>query len=137
MGSWTKRKRKAELRATEERVYEYFPVLVERRQQLAGTMSGGQQQMLAVGRGLMSLPTLLLIDEASLGLSPLLAKTVFNIVDRINGDGVTVIIVEQNIGVLRHAETALIMEKGEIVFRGSAAELRKGDELRNTYLGGG
>ena len=135
LGTWTKRKRKAELAAAEDRVYEYLPVLAERRDQMAGTMSGGQQQMLAIGRGLMSLPRLMLIDEASLGLSPALAKTVFQIVDRINGDGVTVIIVEQNQGVLRHAEQALIMEKGEITYAGSSAELRKGDALRKTYLG--
>ena len=135
LGSWTKRKRKAELAAAEERVFEYLPVLAERRDQLAGTMSGGQQQMLAIGRGLMSLPTLMLIDEASLGLSPALAKTVFQIVDRIHEDGVTVIIVEQNVGVLRHAEAALVMEKGSIVYQGSGDALRHGDELRKTYLG--
>ena len=135
LGTWTKRKRKPELAATEERVYEYFPILAERREQAAGTMSGGQQQMLAIGRGMMSLPRLLLIDEASLGLSPKLAKTVFEIVERINADGVTVIIVEQNIGVLRHADDALVMEKGEIVYRGTGEELRRGDELRKTYLG--
>jgi branched-chain amino acid transport system ATP-binding protein len=135
LGSWSKRKRKAELAETEARVYDYFPVLQERRSQLAGTLSGGEQQMLAIGRGLMSLPKLLLIDEASLGLSPLLAKTVFNIVDRINADGVTVIIVEQNVGVLRHADAALVMEKGTIVYRGTGEDLRKGDELRKTYLG--
>ena len=104
---------------------------------MAGTLSGGQQQMLAVGRGLMSLPRLMLIDEASLGLSPALAKTVFQIVDRIHEDGVTVIIVEQNVGVLRHADAALVMEKGEIVYTGSGDELRQGDELRKTYLGSG
>lgn len=136
LGTWTKRKRKPELAAAQERVFEYLPVLAERRDQMAGTMSGGQQQMLAIGRGLMSLPRLMLIDEASLGLSPALAKTVFQIVDKINGDGVTVIIVEQNQGVLRHAEHALIMEKGEITYAGSSAELRKGDALRTTYLGG-
>ena len=116
-------------------MYEYFPILAERRDQLAGTLSGGQQQMLAIGRGLMSLPKLILIDEASLGLSPKLAKTVFEIVDRINDDGVTVIIVEQNVGVLRHADSALVMEKGAIVYSGSGDELRRGDELRKTYLG--
>ena len=136
LGTWTKRRRRAEIRATEERVYEYFPILEERRDQMAGTLSGGQQQMLAIGRGLMGLPTLMLIDEASLGLSPALAKTVFNIVDRINEDGVTVIIVEQNVGVLKHAHHALVMEKGELVYNGSSEELRSGDELRKTYLGG-
>ena len=135
LGSWTTRKRKSELVDTEARVYDYFPVLLERRSQLAGTLSGGEQQMLAIGRGLMSLPKLILIDEASLGLSPLLAKTVFKIVDRINDDGITVIIVEQNIGVLRYADAALVMEKGTIVYEGTGDDLRKGDELRKTYLG--
>lgn len=135
LGSWSKRKRKAVLAETEERCYDYFPVLRERRGQLAGTLSGGEQQMLAISRGLMSLPTLMLIDEASLGLSPKLAKTVFSVVDRINADGVTVIIVEQNVGVLRHADAALVMEKGAIVYSGSGEELRRGDELRRTYLG--
>src|SRR3954466_14166925 len=135
LGTWTKRNRKAETRATEERVYEYFPILAERRDQLAGTLSGGQQQMLAIGRGLMGLPPLVLIAAASLGLSPALAKTVFSIVDRINDDGVTVIIVEQNVGVLKHAHNALVMEKGEIVYNGSSEQLRSGDALRTTYLG--
>lgn len=135
LGSWTKRVRKAELAETEARCYDYFPVLAERRQQLAGTLSGGEQQMLAISRGLMSLPKLMLIDEASLGLSPKLAKTVFAVVERINEDGVTVIIVEQNVGVLRHADAALVMEKGAIVYAGSGDELRRGDELRKTYLG--
>jgi len=112
-----------------------FPRLSDRASALGSQLSGGEQQMLAIGRGLMSLPKLLLIDEASLGLSPLLAKTVFNIVDRINADGVTVIIVEQNVGVLRHADAALVMEKGTIVYRGTGEDLRKGDELRKTYLG--
>ncbi|MHB8671579.1 MAG: ABC transporter ATP-binding protein, partial [Acidimicrobiales bacterium] len=115
LGSWSKRKRKAALAETEERCYDYFPVLGERKGQLAGTLSGGEQQMLAISRGLMSLPKLMLIDEASLGLSPKLAKTVFSVVDRINADGVTVIIVEQNVGVLRHADAALVLEKGAIV----------------------
>jgi branched-chain amino acid transport system ATP-binding protein len=136
LGSWTKRRRKAELKEAEDRVYEYLPRLAERRDQMAGTLSGGEQQMLAIGRGMMSLPKLMLIDEASLGLSPKLAKTVFQIVDKINDDGVTVIIVEQNVGVLRHADDALVMEKGEIVYRGTSEELRSGDELRRTYLGG-
>ncbi|TMK87736.1 MAG: ABC transporter ATP-binding protein [Actinobacteria bacterium] len=135
LGSWSKRARRAELAEAAERVFDYFPRLAERRTQMAGTLSGGEQQMLAIGRGLMSLPKLLLIDEASLGLSPLLAKTVFNIVERINDDGVTVIIVEQNVGVLRHADAALVMEKGAIVYAGSGDDLRKGDELRKTYLG--
>jgi len=129
------RKRKADTADMQERVFEYFPILSERKDQAAGTLSGGQQQMLAIGRGMMSLPRLLLIDEASLGLSPALAKTVFQIVDKINDSGTTVIIVEQNQGVLRHADRALVMEKGEITYDGSSEELRKGDALRSTYLG--
>jgi branched-chain amino acid transport system ATP-binding protein len=133
-GAYTRRENAA-ARKDLDLVYTYLPRLVERRGFRAGYISGGEQQMLAIGRGLMSLPKLLLIDEASLGLSPLLAKTVFNIVERINDDGVTVIIVEQNVGVLRHADAALVMEKGAIVYSGSGDDLRKGDELRKTYLG--
>jgi branched-chain amino acid transport system ATP-binding protein len=129
------RRRDKEINQDRDRVFAMFPILAEKRHLLAGGLSGGQQQMLAIGRGLMSLPKLILIDEASLGLSPKLAKTVFEIVDRINDDGVTVIIVEQNVGVLRHADSALVMEKGAIVYAGSGDELRQGDELRKTYLG--
>jgi branched-chain amino acid transport system ATP-binding protein len=135
LGGWARRRSAAALKATEERVFEYFPRLHERRDQAAGSMSGGEQQMLAIGRGLMAGPRLLLIDEASLGLSPLLAKTVFGVVDRINEDGVTVILVEQNVGALRHADRAFVMEKGEVVYRGEGDEIRDSSRLRATYLG--
>ena len=135
LGAWTRKGRKAEIDGNLERVFAYFPRLHERVDQAAGSMSGGEQQMLAIGRGLMANPRLLLIDEASLGLSPLLAKTVFNVVDRINDDGVTVILVEQNIGALKHADRALVMEKGELVYEGRGDELHDSTRLRETYLG--
>jgi branched-chain amino acid transport system ATP-binding protein len=134
LGAWTRRHRTKEVDEARELVYDYFPRLAERADQLAGTLSGGEQQMLAIGRGLMSRPRLLLVDEASLGLSPALTKTVFSVMDRINADGVTVVLVEQNIGVLPHADRALIMEKGTLVYQGSGEEIHSAS-LRETYLG--
>jgi branched-chain amino acid transport system ATP-binding protein len=136
LGAWTKRSDANAIEQQRALVFDYFPRLAERADQFAGTLSGGEQQMLAIGRALMSQPRLLLIDEASLGLSPLLAKTVFQVVSRINDDGTTVIIVEQNIGVLPYADRALIMEKGTLVYHGVGDEIRNAN-LRETYLGGG
>ena len=134
LGAWT-RKDSAEVEESVQQVFEYFPRLDERKEQMAGTLSGGEQQMLAIGRALMSRPRLLLIDEASLGLSPKLAQTVFQVVSQINDDGTTVIIVEQNVGVLPYADQALIMEKGTLTYDGRGAELEKSGDLRKTYLG--
>ena len=135
LGAWTIRKDGKQVEETEQLVYEYFPVLSQRPGQLAGTMSGGEQQMLAVGRAMMSRPKLLLVDEASLGLSPLLATTVFKAMRRIKESGTTVIIVEQNVGVLPYADRVLILEKGTLVYQGVGAEIRK-INLREQYLGG-
>jgi branched-chain amino acid transport system ATP-binding protein len=135
LGAWVKRRSHREVEEQRALVFDYFPRLAERADQPAGTLSGGEQQMLAIGRAVMSKPRLLLIDEASLGLSPALAKTVFQVVSKINDDGVTVVIVEQNIGVLPYADRALIMEKGTLVYQGVGDEIQSAD-LRETYLGG-
>ena len=132
LGAWTNRK---VMKQQLDKVYGYFPRLEERASQLAGTLSGGEQQMLAIGRALMSKPRLLLIDEASLGLSPKLTETVFQVVDQINDDGTTVVIVEQNVGVLPYADQALVMQKGTITFDGRGKELEETGDLRAAYLG--
>ncbi len=134
LGAWVRGKDKG-INDTIEQVFSYFPRLEERKDQMAGTMSGGEQQMLAIGRAIMSKPRMLMIDEASLGLSPKLAQTVFQVVSQINDDGTTVIIVEQNVGVLPYADQALIMEKGTLTFDGRGRELEESGELRKTYLG--
>jgi branched-chain amino acid transport system ATP-binding protein len=132
LGAWTARKTASQQM---DLVFSYFPRLEERADQMAGTLSGGEQQMLAIGRALMSKPRLLLIDEASLGLSPKLAQTVFEVVSRISADGTTVLLVEQNVGVLPYADQALVMEKGTLTFNGSGKELEQSGDLRKTYLG--
>ena len=134
LGAWVRRGQSDVVREQRQLVFDYFPRLAERADQMAGTLSGGEQQMLAVGRALMSRPRLLLVDEASLGLSPTVAKSVFEVMSRINDDGTTVLIVEQNAGVLPYADRALIMEKGTLVYTGVGDEIRNAD-LRATYLG--
>jgi branched-chain amino acid transport system ATP-binding protein len=134
LGAWTTRSSSGVEARQRALVFDYFPRLAERIDQAAGTLSGGEQQMLAIGRALMSAPSLLLIDEASLGLSPALARTVFEVVGRISDDGVTVVIVEQNVGVLPYADRAIVLEKGTIAFAGVGDEIRDAD-LRARYLG--
>ena len=120
-----------------ERVYGYFPVLAERKKQTGGTLSGGEQQMLAVGRALMLRPRLLLLDEPSLGLAPLVVREIFRIVQTINREEhVSVLLVEQNAAVaLGLADHAYLMETGRVVMSGPAAELRQNDAIRRAYLG--
>jgi branched-chain amino acid transport system ATP-binding protein len=119
-------------------LYDTFPRLAERRHQAAGTLSGGEQQMLAVGRALMSRPKLLLLDEPSLGLAPLLVKEVFRIINLLNQRGVTILLVEQNAAAALHiAHRGYVLETGRIVLSGSGAELMAHPHLREAYLGDG
>lgn len=134
LGAWSQRRHPRVVRRQLGLVYDYFPRLAEREDQVAGTLSGGEQQMLAVGRALMSRPRLLLIDEASLGLSPTMARTVWDATSRIKEDGTTVLMVEQNAGALPLADRALIMEKGTLVHTAVGQEIRQVN-LRETYLG--
>ena len=135
LGAWPRRKDRALFRRNRDLVFDVFPHLAERRSQLAATLSGGEQQMLALGRGLMASPRLLLIDEASLGLSPRLTQEVFQATRRINGEGITVLMVEQNAGVLRYVDRAFVMEKGGVTFQGTGSDLLQRAELRTAYLG--
>jgi branched-chain amino acid transport system ATP-binding protein len=119
-----------------ERVYELFPRLKERRAQLAGTLSGGERQMLAVGRALMSQPKLLMLDEPSLGLAPLVVREIFNIIERLRGQGVSILLVEQNArAALQVADYGYVLETGEISLEGPAAELASDPRVIETYLG--
>ncbi|MEO4055309.1 ABC transporter ATP-binding protein [Solibacillus sp. CAU 1738] len=120
-----------------EHVYELFPRLFERRKQQSGTLSGGEQQMLAMGRALMAKPKLLLMDEPSMGLAPLMVKNIFNIIEMVNKEGATVLLVEQNANMaLSVAHRAYVLETGKIVLSGTAKELQERDEVKAAYLGG-
>jgi branched-chain amino acid transport system ATP-binding protein len=121
-----------------KRVYALFPRLEERRQQLGGTLSGGEQQMLAIGRALMARPRLLLLDEPSLGLAPLLVHTIFQAIDEINKEGTTILLVEQNAyAALKHSHRAYLLETGKIVLEGLSAELAAHPRVKAAYLGEG
>ena len=119
-----------------ERVYELFPRVYERKEQLAGTLSGGEQQMVAMGRALMSRPKLLLMDEPSMGLAPLLVEKSFEIIKQVNDEGVAVLVVEQNANVsLSIADRGYVLSTGRVVLEGNAADLSTNDDLRKAYLG--
>jgi branched-chain amino acid transport system ATP-binding protein len=121
-----------------ERVFSVFPMLADRRQQLAGTMSGGEQAMVSIGRGLMGAPKLLLVDEPSLGLSPRFVQENFAVIRRINAQGVTVFLVEQNVHqTLAIAHHGYVLSKGRVVAQGAAADLMKDDQVRAAYFGRG
>ena len=129
--------RKDDISGDMEKVFSYFPRLKERKKQSAGTLSGGEQQMLAMGRALMSRPKLMLLDEPSMGLSPLLVSEIFEIIRRLNENGTTILLVEQNAALaLKLAHRAAVMETGRIVLAGTGEELSKSPEVQKAYLGG-
>ncbi|RED11265.1 ABC transporter ATP-binding protein [Pontivivens insulae] len=137
LGAYTRRDK--EIDADIEMCFGYFPILKERRGQIAGTLSGGQQQMLAIGRGLLARPQLMLLDEPSLGLSPLLVQEIFEIIKRLNKEqGVTMLLVEQNAQVaLNTADFGYVLEIGRIVMAGEASKLLASEDIQEFYLGGG
>ncbi len=136
MGAYL-RKDKKEIHADMDTVFTRFPRLKERRKQLAGTLSGGEQQMLAIGRALMARPELMLMDEPSMGLAPLLVKEIFSIIKDINERGTTILLVEQNANMaLSIAHKAFVIETGEIVLHGTAEQLLKSEDVKKAYLGG-
>jgi branched-chain amino acid transport system ATP-binding protein len=136
MGAYL-RKDRAGVKEDLDMVFNRFPRLMERKKQLAGTLSGGEQQMLAIGRALMSRPELMLLDEPSMGLAPLLVKDIFSIIKEINEKGTTILLVEQNANMaLSIADQAYVLETGEVVLSGSAKERAESPEVKKAYLGG-
>ena len=135
MGAQSPRTKKVQ-QETMEQVFAYFPRLRERLEQKAGTLSGGEQQMLAMGRGLMSLPTLMMLDEPSLGLAPVLVSTIFEIIERINRQGTSILLIEQNVfHSLKISDRGYVLENGEIALSGPGGELLENPHIRKTYLG--
>ena len=135
MGSYTARARKEKEKVRKE-IFDLFPVLQERKNQMAHTLSGGEQQMLAIGRGLMARPTLLMLDEPSLGLAPIVVRMIFQTVLRINAQGITILLVEQNVKqCLEISNQSYVLENGRVVLHGTGGEVLKNEHLRKAYLG--
>jgi len=135
MGAYT-RNDKEEIKGSMERVYRSFPRLKEREKQLGGTLSGGEQQMLATGRGLMSSPSLILLDEPSMGLSPIMTEEIFKIIKEINAQGTSILLVEQNaLMALSIAHRAYVLETGRIVLEGQAKDVLNNPQVKSVYLG--
>jgi branched-chain amino acid transport system ATP-binding protein len=135
MGAYS-RNDKAEIKKDYEKIFEMFPRLLERKTQMAGTLSGGEQQMLAIGRALMARPQLLLLDEPSMGLAPLIVKQIFSIITEINKSGTTVLLVEQNASMaLKIADRAYVIQNGCVEIEGKAEDLLNDENVKNAYLG--
>lgn len=136
MGAYVHRRKKDQIKQSIEHVYELFPILKEKRNDAAGSMSGGQQQMLAIGRALMAKPKLMLLDEPSVGLAPLIVEQMFEVIQQINKEGTTILLAEQNANAaLRIAAKGYVFENGSIVVEGSSDELFANDEVRKAYIG--
>ncbi|MFN3349048.1 ABC transporter ATP-binding protein [Pseudorhodoplanes sp.] len=136
LGAFTHRRKSAQVKEDTERVYALFPRLKERRAQLAGTLSGGERQMLALGRALMGRPKLLMLDEPSLGLAPLIVREIFRIIAKLGEEGVTMLLVEQNArAALETADYGYVLESGELVHQGIASDLMRDPKVMATYLG--
>jgi branched-chain amino acid transport system ATP-binding protein len=136
LGAFSRRRERAAVNRELARIYELFPILGQRRDQAAGTLSGGEQQMLAIGRSLLAKPRLLLLDEPSMGLAPLLVEEIFRVIAELNRDGVTILLVEQNANAaLQIADRGYVLETGKVVMNAPAGELLEDENVRKAYLG--